>query len=65
MAVDTKIKRLSIINFATISTDTLPEPDGSIDKADRFTLLDIFLPAVIPVTGAMGSMAEKMQAAGF
>ena len=42
MAVDTKTKRLSMINFGTVTTDTLPEPDGTIDESDRLHLLDLF-----------------------
>ena len=42
MAIDTKTKRLSMINFGTMSTDTLPEPDATIDESDRLHLLDLF-----------------------
>jgi len=42
MAIDTKTKRLSMINFGSISTDTLPEPDASIDEGGRLHLLDLF-----------------------
>lgn len=52
MAVDTKTKRLSMINFGTVSTDTLPEPDASIDEGDRLHLLDLFSgDADAPVVG--------------
>jgi len=53
MAIDTKTKRLAMINFGSgIGIHTLPEPDSSIDSDDRFHLLDTFKPAVfVPPVG--------------
>lgn len=42
MAVDTKAKRFSMLNFGSISTDLLPDPDGTIGQADRQHLLDLY-----------------------
>ena len=54
MAVDTKTKRLSMINFGTLTTDTLPEPDASIDEGDRLHLLDLFSGNADAPVGAPG-----------
>ena len=53
MAVNSKTKRLSMINFGTMSTDTLPEPDDIIDEGNRLHLLDLFSgnASELPVVG--------------
>ena len=43
MALDTKEKRLSMINFGDgTNIHTLPEPNASIDFGDRLHLLDLY-----------------------
>lgn len=42
MAIDSKSKRFSMLNFGSISTDLLPNPDGTIDQGDRQHLLDLY-----------------------
>jgi len=42
MAVDTKEKRLSMMNFATGGDITLPEADGAIDNDDKQHLLECY-----------------------
>lgn len=42
MAVDTKAKRFQMLNFGSVSTDLLPDPDGTIAQADRQHLLDLY-----------------------
>ena len=42
MAVDSKEKRLSIINLGLPWWTTLPEADGAIDADDRLHLLNLY-----------------------
>ena len=43
MAVDSRAKRLSFLNFGDGNNlYLLPDPDGTIDAADRLTLLDLY-----------------------
>lgn len=41
MAIDTKTKRLAMVNFGA-HAETLPEPSGGFDAADRSHLLDLY-----------------------
>lgn len=40
MAIDTRTKRLSMLNFSIGAL--LPDPSGTIDAGDRLTLLDLY-----------------------
>lgn len=42
MAIDTRAKRLSMMNFVTeaVISDLLPDPDGTIDTGDKQTFLN-------------------------
>ena len=53
MAVDTRQKRFSMINMGSISTDLLPQADGTIDADDRRMFLDLYsgLAAATSVSG--------------
>ncbi len=42
MAITTKTRRLSIINFGSIWTDTMPDPDATIDVGDRLHFLYLY-----------------------
>ncbi len=43
MAIDTKEKRFSMLNFGDGTTlHLLPDPDGTIDSGDRQHLLDCY-----------------------
>lgn len=42
MAVDTKAKRFSMLNFGSVSTDLLPDPDAAMGQGDRQHLLDLY-----------------------
>ena len=42
MSVDTKTQRLSLINFGTPWTVTLPEPSGSVTVGDRLHFLMLY-----------------------
>lgn len=42
MAIDTKPRRFQMLNFGSISTDLLPDPDGTISAPDRQHLLDLY-----------------------
>lgn len=67
MAVDTKAKRFSMLNFGSISTDLLPAPDGTIDQADRQHLLDLYggiLAAGAAVLGPYCVLAAEVFVAG-
>ena len=49
MAVDTKTKRLSMMNFGS-HAETLPEPSSGFDAADRSHLLDLYAMAGATLT---------------
>lgn len=40
MALDTRVKRLSMMNY--VSKGLLPDPTGSFDQGDRQTLLNMY-----------------------
>ncbi len=42
MAITTKTRRLSIINFGSMWPDTMPEPNSTIDVDDRLHFLDLY-----------------------
>jgi hypothetical protein len=53
MAVDTRVKRLSMLNFGDgTNIHLLPDPDGTVDALDRATSLDLYAmildPPVVP-----------------
>jgi hypothetical protein len=64
MAVDTEAKRMSLLGFG--GEDLLPIPDGSIDQADRQTLLGLYggilaESAVVPVPGNTWTPEEPLR----
>ena len=46
MAIDTRAKRISMLNFGSISTDLLPDPDGSIGSEQRAGFIDLYFRAL-------------------
>lgn len=42
MAIDTATKRASVVNIGLPWTAALPQPDGSVDSADRATLANAY-----------------------
>lgn len=75
MAVDTKEKRLSMLNVGLPWWTTLPEADGAIDADDRLHLLGLYSGiAAVMVTGPFypvvaqvytpGSVAAEVYAPG-
>lgn len=61
MAVDTKEKRLSMINTIGVGIiHILPEPDDSIDQGDRQHLLDRYSGVLFEGPPAGQNVPEKM-----
>jgi len=55
VAIDTKTKRLSMMNFGSHAA-TLPEPSGGFDASDRSHLLDLYLAGAVSVTSTIAGL---------
>ena len=68
MAIDTKEKRLSMLNFGLPWWTTLPEADGAIDADDQLHLLGLYsgIPAAVSeiVVTVVESEAESLRLKG-
>ena len=61
MAIDTRQKRFSMLNFGSISSDILFEADGTVDDDDKIVLLDMYSgnALAMPLTGGLlGSLVH-------
>ena len=60
MAIDTRQKRFSMLNFGSISSDILFEADGAVNDDDKIVLLDMYSgnPLDTSVGGLSGSLVH-------
>ena len=59
MAIDTRQKRFSMLNFGSISSDILFEADGTVNDDDKIVLLDMYSGNPLgtpPIGGLSGSL---------
>lgn len=63
MALDTRVKRLSMMNY--VSRSLLPDPTGSFDQGDRQTLLDRYSGILFQDVGADDLIAQSRTISRF